>query len=76
MCSTLEPAWPVLPECLLPQLGCRVDCIEMSSDYCTGARLLNRLTGLDGLVAVHEGSALDLPFPTIRSMPCGCRTSA
>jgi sarcosine/dimethylglycine N-methyltransferase len=27
--------------------GCRVDCIEMSPDYCAGAALLNRLTGLD-----------------------------
>lgn len=43
--------------------GCRVDCIEMSSDYCTGAVLLNRLTGLDGKIELHEGSALELPFP-------------
>ena len=43
--------------------GCRVDCIELSADYCVGARLLNRLTGLDGRVDVREGSALDLPFP-------------
>jgi SAM-dependent methyltransferase len=43
--------------------GCRVDCIEMSSDYCTGARLLNRLTGLEDRIEVHEASALDLPFP-------------
>ena len=42
--------------------GCRVDCIELSPDYCAGAKLLNRLTGLEDLVAVHEGSALDLPF--------------
>jgi len=42
---------------------CRVDCIEMSPDYCAGAILLNRLTGLDDRIAVHQGSALDLPFP-------------
>ena len=42
--------------------GCRVDCIELSPDYCTGAALLNRLTGLDDLINIHEGSALDLPF--------------
>jgi ubiquinone/menaquinone biosynthesis C-methylase UbiE len=42
--------------------GCRVDCIELSPDYCVGARLLNRLTGLEDAVAVHQGSALDLPF--------------
>jgi SAM-dependent methyltransferase len=41
---------------------CRVDCIELSSDYCAGAELLNRMTGLDDRIAVHEGSALDLPF--------------
>jgi len=43
-------------------LGCRVDCIELSPDYCAGAVLLNRLTGLDDRIDVHEGSALDLPF--------------
>jgi sarcosine/dimethylglycine N-methyltransferase len=43
--------------------GCRVDCIELTSDYCAGAALLNRLTGLDDRIEVHQGSALDLPFP-------------
>jgi sarcosine/dimethylglycine N-methyltransferase len=43
--------------------GCRVDCIEMSADYCAGAALLNRLTGLEEQINVHQGSALDLPFP-------------
>ena len=44
-------------------VGCRVDCIEMSPDYCAGAVLLNRLTGLEDRIKVHQGSALDLPFP-------------
>jgi SAM-dependent methyltransferase len=48
---------------LASTLGCRIDCIEMSPDFCAGAALLNRLTGLEALVAVHRGSALDLPFP-------------
>lgn len=43
--------------------GCRVDCLELSPDYCAGALLLNRLTGLDDRIDVHQGSALDLPFP-------------
>lgn len=43
--------------------GCRVDCIELSADYCAGAALLNRLTGLEERIAVHQGSALDMPFP-------------
>jgi SAM-dependent methyltransferase len=42
--------------------GCRVDCLEMSPDFCAGATLLNRLTGLDELIEVHRGSALELPF--------------
>jgi SAM-dependent methyltransferase len=42
--------------------GCRVDCIELSPDYCVGAALLNRLTGLADRIGVHEGSALDMPF--------------
>jgi len=44
-------------------LGCKVDCIEMSPDFCVGAALLNRLTGLEDQIEVHKGSALDLPFP-------------
>ena len=44
-------------------IGCSVECIEMSSDYCAGAMLLNRLTGLGDRIRVHHGSALDLPFP-------------
>lgn len=40
---------------------CQVECVELSPDYCTGARLLNRLTGLDDRILVHEGSALALP---------------
>lgn len=48
---------------LASTLGCRVDCLELSPDYCTGAVLLNRLTGLGDRIEVHEGSALDLPFP-------------
>ncbi|MBK9115876.1 MAG: class I SAM-dependent methyltransferase [Betaproteobacteria bacterium] len=48
---------------LAAELGCRVDCIDLSADFCVGAALLNRLTGLDDLIRVHRGSALDLPFP-------------
>ena len=47
---------------LAAELGCRVDCLDMSGDYCAGAVLLNRLTGLDDRIAVHEGSALAMPF--------------
>ncbi len=47
---------------LASRRGCRVECVELSPDFCAGAVLLNRLTGLDGLIDVHEGSALELPF--------------
>lgn len=47
---------------LASTLGCRVDCLELSSDFCAGALLLNRLTGLGDRIEVHRGSALDLPF--------------
>ncbi len=43
--------------------GCRVDCLDMSPDFCAGAGLLNRLTGLGDRVVVYEGSALAMPFP-------------
>jgi SAM-dependent methyltransferase len=42
--------------------GCHVDCIDLSRDYCAAASLLNRLTGLDDRISVHEGSALDTDF--------------
>jgi SAM-dependent methyltransferase len=42
--------------------GCSVECVELSPDYCAGAALLNRLTGLEDRIRVHEGSALALPF--------------
>ena len=42
--------------------GCRVDCVELSPDYCAGAALLNRLTGLEDRIGVHVGDALALPF--------------
>ena len=48
---------------LASAVGCRVDCLEMSPDYCAGAVLLNRLTGLEDRIKVHRGSALELPFP-------------
>lgn len=48
---------------LASALGCRVDCVDLSPDYCSGAALLNRLTGLEDRIAVHMGSALDMPFP-------------
>ena len=48
---------------LVSAVGCRVDCVEMSADYCAGAALLNRLTGLEERIDVHQGSALELPFP-------------
>jgi SAM-dependent methyltransferase len=35
----------------------------MSADYCAGAALLNRLTGLESQISVIQGSALDLCFP-------------
>ena len=48
---------------LASELNCHVDCIDLSSDYCVGAVLLNRLTGLDEQIDVHRCSALDMPFP-------------
>ena len=47
---------------LASAVRCHVDCIEMSPDYCAGAMLLNRLTGLEDRIQVQHGSALDLPF--------------
>ena len=48
---------------LTSAVGCHVDCLELSTDFCAGAVLLNRLTGQDDRIEVHKGSALDIPFP-------------
>jgi len=48
---------------LAASLGCQVDCIELSDDYCAGAKLLNRLTGLQDLVKILKVSATDMLFP-------------
>lgn len=47
---------------LAHQVGCRVDAIDLTAEYCVAARWLNGLTGLDDKIEVHEGSVLDLPF--------------
>ena len=56
--------------------GCRVECLEPSADYCAGAVLLNRLTGLDDLIGVHRAARWTCPSPTRPSPSSGCRTSA
>lgn len=47
---------------LAASTGCQVDCVELSVDYCAGAVLLNRLTGLENQIGIHQCSALNLPF--------------
>lgn len=41
--------------------GCHVECIDMSHYYCVAAKLLNQLKGLEELIEVNVGSALDIP---------------
>jgi sarcosine/dimethylglycine N-methyltransferase len=47
---------------LAESCGCQVTCLELSEPFCRTARLLNRLTGLEDRVDVHQGSALEPPF--------------
>ncbi len=61
LCACLEDAGPA--RLLVSAHGCHVDCVEISPDYCAGAVLMNRLTGLDERIKVYRCSALDLPFP-------------
>lgn len=48
---------------LTTETGCTVECVEMSGDYCIGARLLNQITGLEDKVFIKQGSALELDYP-------------
>ena len=47
---------------LADQYGCRVTAIDLTEEYCETARWLNRLTGLDDQISVHQGDVTDLPF--------------
>jgi MPBQ/MSBQ methyltransferase len=48
---------------LAQRFGCRVTALDLTADYCRVAEDLTRRTGLDGLVTVVQGDALELPFP-------------
>jgi len=47
---------------LAHQVGCRVDTVDMTTEYCDTSKWLNTLTGLSDLIDVHEGNVLELPF--------------
>lgn len=47
---------------LAHQVGCHVDTVDMTTEYCETSRWLNTLTGLSDLIDVHEGNVLELPF--------------
>lgn len=47
---------------LAHQVGCHVDAVDMTAEYCETSRWLNTLTGLSDLIDVHEGNVLELPF--------------
>lgn len=47
---------------LAHRIGCHVETIDLTHEFCDTARWLNTLTSLGGKIDVHEGSVLDLPF--------------
>lgn len=47
---------------LARRVGCPVTGLDLTTDFCTCARELNFLLGLEDLVEIVEGSALDMPF--------------
>jgi SAM-dependent methyltransferase len=48
---------------LARRVGCHVTALDLTPDYCRVSADLTRRTGLDGLVTVVQGDALDLRFP-------------
>jgi SAM-dependent methyltransferase len=48
---------------LADQYGCTVTAVDLTEEYCETSRWLNRLTGLDHLISVHQGDVTDLPLP-------------
>jgi SAM-dependent methyltransferase len=51
---------------LADQVGCRVTAVDLTEEYCATSRWLNRLTGLDDLIAVQRADVTALPFPAAR----------
>jgi sarcosine/dimethylglycine N-methyltransferase len=51
---------------LADQVGCRVTAVDLTEEYCATSRWLNRLTGLDDLIAVQQADVTALPFPADR----------
>jgi ubiquinone/menaquinone biosynthesis C-methylase UbiE len=47
---------------LATRLGCPVTGLDLTPDFCACARELNYLLGVEDLVEIVEGSALDMPF--------------
>ena len=47
---------------LAKRIGCPVTGLDLTPDFCAVARELNFLLGLEDLVEIVEGSALDMPF--------------
>jgi len=47
---------------LARRIGCPVTGLDLTPDFCAVARELNYLLGLEDLVEIVEGSALDMPF--------------
>lgn len=47
---------------LARRIGCPVTGLDLTPDFCATARELNFLLGLEDLVDIVEGSALDMPF--------------
>jgi SAM-dependent methyltransferase len=47
---------------LAHEVGCRVTALDLTSEYCEIAEWLNSALALDGLIDVHQGDVLELPF--------------
>src|SRR6266702_2943639 len=47
---------------LAKRFKCKVTGIDLTPEFCEAARRLNAHTGMTERVAIHEGSALALPF--------------
>jgi SAM-dependent methyltransferase len=47
---------------LARRIGCPVTGLDLTADFCAAGRELNFLLGLEDLVEIVEGSALDMPF--------------
>ena len=47
---------------LASEFGCHIIGLDLSKEYCTAAKIINEKVGLNNIIEIQQGNALDMPF--------------